>query len=82
MATNVEVYISGRPYKAPHDRMTYDDVVEAWNELYRTDDTYLVGRPGIDYQDDAKGGRGVLLPGGEVWVHDGTSFSVDPEHVS
>ncbi len=82
MATNVEVYISGRPYKAAQDRMTYDDVVEAWNELYRTDETYLVGRPGIDYQDDAKGERGVLLPGGEVWVQDGTSFSVDPEHVS
>ena len=82
MAENIEIIISGREYKTPHEHMTYDDVVKAWDELYRTNDTYLVGKPGIDYRDDAKGEQGVLLPGGEVWVKDGTSFTVDPEHVS
>ncbi|MDE2937706.1 MAG: hypothetical protein OXR67_02125 [Chloroflexota bacterium] len=81
-AGNFEVYISGRAYKAPGDHMTYEDVVKAWDELYRTDDTYLIGNPGIDYQDDAKGERGVMFPGDKVWIKDGTSFSVDPEHVS
>ena len=34
------------------------------------------------YEDDLKGEDGVLLPGKDVEVTDGTSFSVDPEHVS
>ena len=43
---------------------------------------HIIGTPGIDYEDDLKGEDGILLPGKDVGVKDGTSFSVDPEHVS
>ena len=56
--------------------------MEIWNELHKTENKYIIGTPGIDYENDLKGEDGVLLPGKDVEVKDGTSFSVDPEHVS
>ena len=38
-----------------------------------------MGTPGIDYRN---GGDGILMPGETIKVQDGTSFSVDPSHVS
>ena len=48
----------------------------------RSENKHIIGTPGIDYEDNLKGENGVLLPGKDVEVKDGTSFSVDPEHVS
>ena len=76
-----EIYVSGRPYKVD-DIVTYDQIVKIWNELHQPEYKHIIGTPGIDYQDDWKGQDGVLLPGKDVRVKDGTSFSVDPEHVS
>jgi len=77
-----EIYVSGREYKVPGHVVTYDQIVKIWNELHKPEGKYITGTPGIDYENDFKGEDGVLLPGKDVEVKDGTSFSVDPEHVS
>ena len=82
MTGGTEIYVSGRQHKVPGDVVTYDEVVKIWNELHSAEGKYIVGTPGIDYENDLKGEDGVLLPGKDVQVKDGTSFSVDPEHVS
>ena len=82
MNGNTEIIVSGRPYKVTGDSISYDDVVEIWNKLHEGEGKHIIGTPGIDYEDDAKDSSGVLLPGQSVHVKDGTSFAVDPEHVS
>lgn len=77
-----EIIVSGREYKFPGDVVTYEQIVKIWNELHETENKHIIGTPGIDYENDWKGEDGVLLPGKDVTVKDGTSFSVDPEHVS
>ena len=82
MTGATEIYVSGRAYKVPGDLVTYEQVVKIWNELHAPENKHIIGTPGIDYEDDLKDGDGVLLPGKDVQVKDGTSFTVDPEHVS
>ena len=82
MNGDTQIYVSGREYKVPGNVVTYKQVVEIWNELHKEEKKYIIGTPGIDYENDLKGQDGVLLPGKDVEVKDGTSFSVDPEHVS
>ena len=82
MNGRTEIYVSGREYKVPGQLVTYEQIVKIWNELHKAEGKFIIGTPGIDYNDDLKGEDGVLLPGKEVRVKDGTSFSVDPEHVS
>lgn len=81
MNGDIEIYVSARPYKVGNV-VSYDQIVKIWNELHEKENKYIIGTPGIDYENDLKGEDGVLLPGKEVEVKDGTSFSVDPEHVS
>jgi len=82
MNGGTEIFVSGRQYKVPGDLVTYDQIVKIWNELHQPEGKHIIGTPGIDYEDDAKGENSVLLPGKDVRVKDGTSFTVDPEHVS
>lgn len=82
MNGDTEIYVSGRVYKVPGQVVTYNRIVEIWNKLHEPENKHIIGTPGIDYEDDAKGESGVLLPGQKIEVKDGTSFSVDPEHVS
>ena len=88
---DTQIYVSGRAYKVPGDLVTYEKIVKNWNELHQAENKHI-GRAykvlhqaenkHIDYEDDLKGEDGILLPGKDVGVKDGTSFSVDPEHVS
>ena len=82
MNGDTEIYVSGRAFKVPGDHINYEDVVDIWNKLHANENLHIIGTPGIDYENDFKGNDGVLLPGQTVIVKDGTSFSVDPEHVS
>ncbi len=82
MNGGIEIIVSGREYKLSDDLVTYEQMVKIWNELHEAENKHIIGTPGIDYEEDAKGEDGVLLPGKDVRVKDGTSFSVDPEHVS
>ena len=82
MNGDTQIYVSGREYKVPGDLVTYQQIVDIWNELHAPENKHIIGTPGIDYEDDRKGEGGVLLPGKDVQVKDGTNFSVDPEHVS
>ena len=82
MNGHIQIYVSGREYKVPDKLVTYEQIVKIWNELHEAENKYIIGTPGIDYEKDANGEDGVLLPGKDVEVKDGTSFSVDPEHVS
>ena len=82
MGSPTEIIISGREVKVPSDRVTYDQVVTLWNDLHKDEGLHIVGTPGIAYKDGAKDEKGVLLPGKDLQVKDGTSFTVDPEHVS
>lgn len=82
MNGNTQIYISGREYKVPGDHITYDQIVNIWNKLHETENKHIIGTPGIDYENDFEGKEGVLLPGRVIKIKDGTSFSVDPEHVS
>ena len=77
-----QIIVSGREYKVPGQIVNYEQIVKIWNELHESEGVHIVGTPGIDYEDDLKGKDGVLLPEKTVDVKDGTSFSVDPEHVS
>ena len=77
-----EIYVSGREYKVGGTLVSYEQIVKIWNKLHAPENKHIIGTPGIDYEDDLKGEDGVLLPGKHVEVKDGTSFSVDPEHVS
>ena len=81
MNGDTQIYVSGREYKVPGGLVNYQQIVDIWNELHAPEGKYIIGTPGIDYEDDLKGEGGVLLPGKDVQVKDGTSFSVDPEHV-
>ena len=82
MNGRTQIYVSGREYKVPGDLVKYEQIVRAWNELHEAENKHIIGTPGIDYENDWKGESGVLLPGKSIRVKDGTSFSVDPEHVS
>ena len=82
MNGDTQIIVSGREYKVPGHVVSYKRVVDIWNELHEAENKHIIGTPGIDYEDDLKGKAGVLLPGKDVEVKDGTSFSVDPEHVS
>ena len=82
MTGYTQIYVSGREYKVQGDLVTYEQIVKIWNELHAAENKHIIGTPGIDYEKDSKGEDGVLLPGKHVRVKDGTSFSVDPEHVS
>ena len=81
MNGHTEIYVSGREAKVDSP-VSYEEIVKIWNELHAAENRHIIGTPGIDYEDDLKGEDGVLLPGKVVEVKDGTSFSVDPEHVS
>ena len=82
MNGDTQIIVSGREYKVPGHTVSYEEIVKIWNKLHEAEKKHIVGTPGIDYEDDQKGEDGVLLPGKTVDVKDGTSFSVDPEHVS
>ena len=82
MNGDTEIYVSGRPYKVHGNLVTYEQIVKIWNELHEKENKHIIGTPGIDFEHDLKDEDGVLLPGKDVYVKDGTSFSVDPEHVS
>ena len=79
---NTKIIVSGRPYEFTGDELSYDDIVEIWNKLHEEEGKRIIGTPGIDYKDDAKGEDGILFEGESIGVKDGTSFRVDPEHVS
>ena len=80
--TYPQIYVSGREYKVPGPDVSYEEIVGIWNELHMQEGKHIIGTPGIDYEQDADGEDGVLISGQKVRVKDGTSFSVDLEHVS
>ena len=82
MNGDTQIYVSGREYKVPGNLVTYEQIVNIWNELHVAEGKHIIGTPGIDYEDDIKGEEGILWPDKDVRVKDGTSFTVDPEHVS
>ena len=82
MNGDTQIIVSGREYKVPGPTVSYEEIVKIWNELHKSEGIHILGKPGIDYDNDLKGKDGVLLPGKTVDVKDGTSFSVDSEHVS
>lgn len=77
-----QIIVSGREYKVPGHIVSYEQIVKIWNELHEPEGVHILGTPGIDYENDQKGNDGILWPDKTVDVKDGTSFSVDPEHVS
>ena len=62
MNGGTEIFVSGRQHKVPGDLVTYEQIVKIWNELHEPEGKHIIGTPGIDYEDDAKGDAGVLLP--------------------
>ena len=81
MNGDTQIVVSGREYKVPGFEVTYEQIVSIWNELHKSENKYILGKPGIDYE-NADGKDGVLQPGQSIKVIDGTKFIVDPEHVS
>ena len=81
MNGHIEIIVSGREYKVG-DYVSYDEIVKIWNEAHESEGVHILGTPGIDYENDYKGEDGILYPGKDVHVRDGTIFTVDPEHVS
>ena len=52
MNGDTQIYVSGREYKVPGHIVTYKQVVEIWNELHKEEGKYIIGTPGIDYEND------------------------------
>ena len=77
-----EIIVSGRQFKVPGEQVSYEQIVDIWNKLHKEEGTEILGTPGIDFDHGEKDADGVLEPGGKMKVVDGTSFNVDPEHVS
>ena len=82
MNGDIQIVVSGREYKVAGPLVSYEQIVTIWNKLHEAENKHIIGTPGVDYENALKGEDGVLLPGKDVEVTDGTSFSVDPEHVS
>ena len=85
MNGDTQIYVSGREYKVPGNVVSfvsYEQVVKIYNKLHEAENKHIIGTPGIAYENSLKGEDGILMPGKDVAVKDGTSFSVDPEHVS
>lgn len=80
--TQTRIVVSGREYTISGRTVSYQQIVDIWNELHQAENKHILGTPGIDYVDGLGGADGILLPGESIDVEDGTSFSVDPEHVS
>ena len=80
--TETQIVVSGRQYTVAGQTVSYEQVVDIWNKLHAAEGKHILGTPGIDYRDDLNGRDGVLFAGESVGIKDGTSFSVDPEHVS
>ena len=77
-----EIIVSGRQHKVPGDEVSYQQVVDTWNELHKDENRHIIGTPGIDYTDGPKEASGVLGVGETIKVVDGTSFGVDADHIS
>ena len=77
-----EIIVAGRQYKVPGDKVSYQQVVDIWNELHKGEDQHIIGTPGIDYTNGPNDTTGTLYVGEIIKVQDGTSFGVDPQHVS
>ena len=77
-----EIIVGGRQHKVEGHEVSYQQVVEIWNELHKDEGLFIKGTPGIDYTDGPRDSDGVLRVGQTIKVQDGTSFSVDPSHVS
>ena len=59
MNGDTQIYVSGREYKVDSPVVTYEQIVEIWNELHESEGKHIIGTPGIDYENDLKGeGRG------------------------
>lgn len=74
-----ELIVGGRQYKVEGEVVSYEQIVDIWNQLHADEGLTIMGSPGIDYRN---GEDGILMPGEQVKVEDGMSFSVDPSHVS
>ena len=77
-----EIIVSGRPWKVAGETVTYETIVEIWNKLHEQEGVHIVGTPGIDFTGGNKKEEGLLEPGMTLEIKDGTTFAVDPEHVS
>ena len=82
MNGDTQIVVSGRNYKVKGPTVTYKEIVTICHKLHESEGIHIISTPGIDYTADQQGKDGVLLPGKTVDVTDGTSFTVDPEHVS
>ena len=51
MNGDTQIYVSGREYKVPGHRVTYEQIVDIWNELHKPENKHIIGTPGIDYED-------------------------------
>jgi len=74
-----EIIVGGRQYKVEGEKVSYQQVIDIWNQLHADEGLTIIGTPGIDYRN---GGESILMPGETIKVQDGMSFSVDPSHVS
>ena len=82
MNGDTQIVVSGRKYKVPGKTVSYEEIVKIWNKLHEPENKHIIGTPGIDYENNRDGKDGILFPGKTVDVQDGTSFTVDPEHIS
>ena len=57
MNGHTEIYVSGRAAKVDSP-VSYEEIVKIWNELHEAENKHIIGTPGIDYDDDAKGEDG------------------------
>lgn len=77
-----EIIVGGRQYKVEGHEVSYQQIVDIWNELHKDEGQSIIGTPAIDYTDGPNGPDRLLRVGQDAKVQDGTSFRVDPSHVS
>jgi len=82
-----DIVIGGRKDKWPYETISYEQIVEKWNEYDPS--RQIQGTPGISWENnyagdikDFKGEAGILYPGESIHVRDGLVITIDPSHLS
>lgn len=78
----MEITVSAREWQAPNTIFSYEQIVDAWNDLKGDADVRIIHAPGVEFEGAKEPKRGLLFPREFIEILEGTSSSVNPQHVA
>ena len=74
------ILVDNRSCEVHTNTISFEQIVELWNDLHKKEQIHIEGNPGMDYQvgQDAN----IIFPGESVIVSEGMKFNVHPYHNS